>query len=180
MIFLFASALLLAFVSLVLASQLPAPAWLWALDGVGFSLAVAALSGIALILARVRVGERWAQLPLPAASATIALACHGELVDWLSPHEALARIDFWRIQLAALSVVGGSYALIGGVAALTRPGAWYHTVLAGVAVTAGLFALGPVLITAGVPVDWRAFLGLAGLGLGAFAAVEAARKVRTP
>lgn len=171
-------ALLVAFISLVLASQLPSPAWIWALNGVVLGLAVAALSGAGLILDRLRLPRMWKSLALPVLSALLSLAAHHWLVESLAPPEAVQRIEFWTLQLAALSVVGATFAVTGGVAALSRGRAWYDMAVAGTTVAIGLYALGPILIQVGVPVDWRAFLSLVALGLGAFAVIEAARRVR--
>jgi hypothetical protein len=178
LIVLFASSLLLAFVSLVLASQLPAPAWLWALDATALCAAVALLSGLGLATGRIGLPAGVKPLSLPLISAAVALGARGWLVSWLSPPEPVPRIDFWKIQLAAGAVAGAAFALVGGAAALGRGGPWYQTALAIAAVAAGLYAMSPVLLRAGVPFDWRAFLGLAGLGLGAYAVVEAARRAR--
>lgn len=174
---LFAGAAIAAFVALVLASQLPAPLWLWALDALALSLSVAGLSGVALVIARLGVGFRWRTLALAATGAAAALLCHPNLLEWLSPPDAVPQIDFWRLQGAALTVVGALFGLFGGIASLTGDGLWYDVAIAGAAVAAALFALGPLLVEVGVPVDHRAFLGLAGLGLGAWAVVEGARKV---
>lgn len=178
MIALFASAVLVAFVALVLASQLPAPGWLWALDAVALSAAVAVLSGLGLVLGRLRLPEGASSLPLPLVAAAIAVATRGWLVAWLSPPAPVPRIDYWQLQLAAGSLAGAVFALLGGVAALSGAGPWYRTAAAAASVTAGLYAAGPVLVRVGVPVDWRAFLGLAAMGLAAYAVVEAARRTR--
>jgi hypothetical protein len=178
LIVLFGIALSVAFISLVLASQLPSPTWIWALDGVVGGLAVAAFAGIGLIVARVPVKEQWKPLTLPVVAALVSLATHHWLVASLAPTESMPSIDFWRLQLAALSVVGAVFAVLAGVSALNRGRAWYDMAVTGAAVAIGLYSLGPLLIRAGVPVDWRAFVGLVALGLGAFAVIEAARRVR--
>jgi hypothetical protein len=178
LIILFASALLVAFAALVLTSQLPAPWWLWALDAVGLSVAVAVLAGLGLLLGRLRLPEGARALSLPLISAAVALATQGWLVAWLSPPAPVPHIDYWQIQLAAGSLAGAAFALLGGVAALSTTGPWYRTAAAAAAVAAGLYAAGPVLLRAGVPFDWRAFIGLAAMGLAAFVLVEAARRTR--
>lgn len=177
MIVLFASALLVAFVALVLASQAPAPWWLWALDAVALSASVAALAGLGLVVGRLRLPAGARPLPLPLASAAIALGTQRWLVEWLAPPAPVPRIDYWQLQLAAGCLAGAAFALLGGVAAL-GPGPWYRTAGAGVSVAAGLYAAGPVLLRAGVPFDWRAFLGLAAMGFAAYAVVGAARRTR--
>ncbi len=179
MIVLFAIAVLLAFVALVLASRLSDPAWRWALDGLVINLAVATLSGLGLITARLRLPDWLKPHLLPSLSAVIAFGTQQWLVAWLAPPEPIPRIDLLRLQLAALSAVGAAFAIVGGVVALSKSGAWYHLATAGATVAVGLFSLGPLLLQAGVPVDWRTFVSLAGLGLGVFAVVEAARRVRT-
>lgn len=179
MIALFGISLAFAFIALVLASQLPSPAWLWALDGVAVGLAVAAITGTGLVLDRFRLPQQWKALALPVASALLSLVAHRWLVASLAPPVAVPSIEFWRLQLAALSFTGATFAVIGGVAALSRGRAWYDMAVAGTTITIGLYALGPVLVRAGVPVDWRAFLSLVALGLGAFAVIEAARRVST-
>lgn len=179
MIALFGIALLLAFIALVLASQLPSPAWIWALDGVATSLAVATFSGAGLIIDRLNPPGLWKTLALPVFSAIVSLATQSWLLESLAPPEAAPRIVFWRLQLAALSCVGATFAFIGGVVGLTRGRAWYDMAMGGIVVAIGLYGMGPLLVHCGVPVDWRAFLSLVALGLGAFAVIEAARRVRT-
>jgi uncharacterized BrkB/YihY/UPF0761 family membrane protein len=105
------------------------------------------------------------------------LIFYRDLLEWLDPPEALPQIDYWRLQAAALAVVGALFGLFGGITSLSRDDLWYHGVVAGAIVTAALFALGPLLLGAGVDVDHRTFVGLAGLGLGAYVVVEGVRKV---
>jgi hypothetical protein len=176
LILLFFIALALTFLALLLASQLPAPLWLWALDAVAFCAATAALSALAILSSRLgRKG--WRALVLPGVAATLALGTQRWLLLWLSPPEAVPRIDFLRLQLAALSVISILFALLSGATALSRAEAWPQLLLTGAVITASLFAAGPLLERVGVPLDHRTFLSLVGLGLGAYAVVEASRKV---
>jgi hypothetical protein len=177
LITLFVVSVATAFACLVLASQLAEPWWRAALVGLAASAATALLSGVAAA-AGPRLGRSFrAALALPGVAAAVSVATRGWLVEWLSPPEAVPRIEYLRIQLAALSAVGATFALLGGAAAFVRVTTWPHWVAAGCVMTAGLYSLGPLLVGAGVPVDHRAFLGLVGLGVGAWAVVEAARRV---
>jgi hypothetical protein len=171
-----AIASLVAFVALVLASQLPAPAWLWALDIVAFSVAVAVMAAAGEILTRAKLPETLRPLALPVLSAIAALGLRRWLLDWLSPSEAVPRIDYGRLQLAAFSLAAAGAALLSASAALSRGGSWPQLLAAGLVLTAALYAAGPALIRSGLPLDMRAFLGLAGLGVGAYALVEGARR----
>lgn len=177
MIVLFTIALLSAFLTLVLASQLPAPAWLAALNATAFSAATAIFAALGAVLDRVQLPQRLRPLALPAVTAVAAFGLRRWLLDWLAPPEAVPRIDYFRLQLAALSLVAALFALLGGAAALSRAGPWPHLAAAGASVTLAMYVAGPVLLRAGVPLDVRAFLGLAGLGVGAYAIVEGARRV---
>ncbi len=179
MIALLAIASFAAFVALVLASQLPAPGWIWALDAVALSVAVAIVAAGGALADRAKLRDSVRPLVLPAASALAALGLRRWLLDWLSPPEAVPRIDYWRLQLAALCLVAAAAALLGGAAALSRGGSWPQLLVAGLSITLALYAAGPVLIRAGLPLDHRTFLGLAGLGVGAYALVEGARRIGT-
>lgn len=177
MIALFAIAVASTFLALVLASQLPSPTWLLALDAVACCSSVALLAGVAALLSRANLSERYRSLALPTVAAVVALLSRRWLIAWLSPPEALPRIDYWRLQLAALCLVASTFALIGGIAAMCRACPWPQLAVAGLTVAVALFGLGPVLLRSGVPLDHRTFLSLAGLGVGAYAVVEGARKL---
>jgi hypothetical protein len=169
--------LLVAFLCLVLASLLPPPAWLFALDATAFSVAGAALFGLAFGLSRPLL-RTWSRgLALPGVAAAVAVGLRGSLLSWLSPPEALAQVDYARVQLAALSLVGALFALVSGIAVASRAESVLAIVLSGVVITAALYVAGPVMLRLGVPLDHRTFLGLAGVGVGAYALIETGRKM---
>lgn len=178
MILLFFTSLVAAFIALVLASQLAAPTWLWALDIVAFSTATATLSAFALLTSKLgRKG--WRALILPACAAAVALGTQSWLQSWLDPEDPVPRIDYIRLQLAAVSIVAALFALLAGTVVLSRAESWPRIACSGAVICASLFAAGPILARIGVPFDHRAFLGLAGLGVAAYAVVEASRRLAT-
>jgi len=172
-----ASSLAVAFICLVLSSQLAHPNWIVALAGVALFVAVAVLFALAFGLGKVPV-PRWAAgMALPVVASALALGLRGWLLDSLTPPEALPRVEYLRMQLGAGAAVGALFALISGVALLSRGGHAAPLVVGGLAVASALFVAGPLLVRAGVPLDHRTFLGLAGLGVGAYAVVEARRRI---
>jgi hypothetical protein len=177
LIVLLAIALLSTFVALVLTSLLPSPAWRIALDATAFCAATAVLAAAGAVLDRVRLPDRVRPAALPVVSALAALGSRPWLLDWLVPPEALPRIDYLRLQLAALSVAASLIALLGSMAVLCRAGSWPVVGVAAVSITVALYCIGPVLLRAGIPLDVRTFLGLAGIGVGAYALVEGVRRV---
>jgi len=170
-----------AFGSLVLASLLPPPMWILALDAFAFSVAAALLFGVAAAVewlpAGKRLGKRYKELGLPLGAGATAVVLRAWLVEWLTPPATAPTIDFVRLQLAALSLSAALFALVGGVAVASRSPHIVDLALSAAAVTAALYVCGPVLLGLGVPLDHRTFLGLAGIGVGAYVAVEARRRV---
>jgi hypothetical protein len=169
-------ALVAAFVALVMASQLPHPGWIWALKGLACALAVALLAAGTTAARHVPAARRLSPWGWPAITTLIALALRPWLVELLAPPERMPRLDYGRLQLGCLAAVAALFALAGALNAAQRQGSWYHLVGAGCMMAVAFYVMGPVFSTWGLPLDHRTFLGLVGLGLGAFAVTEASRR----
>jgi hypothetical protein len=172
-------------VALVLARFLPSPAFVIALFALAVLVAVTLHAVIAGLLARLSPDGT-----VPAAIAAVVAA--GAAMGGRAALRALlgfggepATIDPVAFFLAGFGLTGAVAGIGWGVLALGagkrsgRQWSWTHASLATLSVTACLYALGPLLLWAGIPVDHWTFLSLGALGIGSFGVLDTLRSRRS-
>ncbi|MCA9666496.1 MAG: hypothetical protein KC503_12935 [Myxococcales bacterium] len=162
-------ALVGAFGSLAAARYISGAGWLYALVACGAFCGLGIAIAAAMILRRARPRDWLAWAALIVAAAAIA-ARATLLAEIATDPGARQLISFWRIALAASSVVWGALALIWGTRllapALDAPRERRRELVAGVVTTsASLYALAPLWTLLGMRINHVTVIGLFALAV---------------
>ena len=171
-----------ALVGLLFARFLDGPAWVDALVFTGGCLGLIPALALGMIVRR-----RWPRQWLAIASLLLATAAAAARATLLAQLESrtMPQIAFWRLTLAASSVVWGAMALIWGALAISdalqrRQGRWPPLLGAGVAVTLSLYSLAPLWSALGLRINHWTVVGLFGLAATAYAIGALYRRLVPP
>jgi len=172
-----------AFLALALTAALGDPYWRWSLVGMMACISLTLLGVLGLTTARLFRPDMHLVAAGIAAGLASALTRRVlmAMIRARAAHEP-PHIDPMALLAAVFTLVGGAAALLWGCSALRRlvtesedaplATVWRKLVLAGAAITLGLYGISPLGQAVGIRVNHWTFLGLVGLALVAYAIEE--------